>query len=129
MPQWPSAPLTEIAHEGVVLFNLIVAGVLTFILGAIALVLLQRAIVRNMATSGGSRALDAAAPVERPRGAANAPLVLAVDDAAAPTGDAGLAGRILSRMAIAHALAGLAFGILAASVLLLSGMQFFPLRT
>ena len=86
-----------IAHDGVILFNLIVAGVLTLILGAVALLLLQRATLRNMATAAGMRRRDAPPPAERPRRAAAAPLILAVDDTATATPSAGLAGRILTR--------------------------------
>ena len=119
-----------IAHDGVILFNLIVAGVLTLILGAVALLLLQRAILRNMAAAAGMRRIDAPPPAERPRRAAAAPLVLAVDDTATAAPSAGLAGRILTRMLVAHALAGLVFGVLAALLLLpMGGMQLLPLRT
>ncbi len=45
--------LAALALDGAILLNLFVAGVLTLIVGAGALVLLQRAILRNMAATGG----------------------------------------------------------------------------
>src|SRR6266851_5606818 len=118
--------MLEVAHESMILGNLIVAGLLTPVIGVVVVALLQRAMLRNMAASGGSRVLDAFAPGERPRRAADVPLVLAGDNTATAARDAGLAGRILFRMAAAHALAGFAFGLLAALVLLLSGIEFLP---
>ena len=43
------------SHDGAVILNLLVAGILTLIIGAIALVLLQRAILRNMTVTSGQR--------------------------------------------------------------------------
>jgi hypothetical protein len=111
--------------EGTIILSLFAAGVLTLIFGAIALLLLQRAIVRNMRASSGQ---PPAAAAERPRWAATAPLAFAVD-AAAPAGR-GLADRILRRITAAHIVAGLAFAILATLAYLgLKGMEFLPLRT
>src|SRR5262245_12144257 len=112
------------AYEGAVLFMLIVAGVLTCILGVVALMLLRRAIVRFMAAS--SRQPAAALP-ERPRRAATAPLNATIDSGPA---DAGLSDHILLRVAAAHLAAGLAFATPAAVILLtMSGLELFPLRT
>lgn len=112
------------AYDGAVLFSLIVAGVLTCILGVVALVLLRRAILRNMAASSGQ---PAAAPAERPRRAAAAPLTATIDSGPA---DAGLSDHILLRVAAAHLAAGLAFATLAAVILLtMSGLELLPLRT
>jgi hypothetical protein len=41
--------MMEFAHEGAIIFNLLVAGVLTLVLGAIALVLLVIATIVNIA--------------------------------------------------------------------------------
>ena len=121
--------MLETSHEGIIIFNLMVAGVVTLILGAIALVLLQRAILRNMAAARGPGA-QSAMPGERPRRAAGVPLILTVDAPAASASDTSLAGRILSRMVLAHALAGLAFGVIATLLLLpMSGMEHTLLRT
>jgi hypothetical protein len=54
-----------LAHDGIILFNLIVAGVMTLVLGSIALLVLQRAILRNMLATAGPGA--APPPAERPR--------------------------------------------------------------
>src|SRR5262249_41152655 len=87
--------MSDVVNEGAIAFYLILAGVLTFILGGVALVLRQRAILRHMATSAGRAP---AAPAERPRRAATAQLVVEVDRAATAT--PGHAERILRRMAI-----------------------------
>jgi hypothetical protein len=117
--------MSDILNEGAILLSLVIAGVLTFVLGGIALILLQRAIARHMAASGGR---PAATPAERPRRAANAPLVFAVDNAATAT--RGLAERILRRLAAAHVAAGLTFAIIATVMFLLSGgMELLPVRT
>src|SRR5262245_58871740 len=112
------------AYDGAVLLMLIVAGVLTCILGVIALVLLRRAILHNMAASSGQ---PAATLPERPRRAAAAPLSATIDSGPA---DAGLSDRILLRVAAAHLVAGLAFATPAAVILLtMSGLELLPLRT
>jgi hypothetical protein len=112
------------AFDGAVLLVLIVAGVLTCILGVVALVLLRRAILGNMATSSGQ---PAAALPERPRRAGAAPLAAMVDTRPA---DAGLSDHILLRVATAHLAAGLAFATLAAVILMtMSSLELLPLRT
>ena len=75
--------MTETAHEGAIIFDLLAAGVLTLILGAVALLRLQRAIVRNMQATGTLRRLETTPQAVRPRRAADTALTLAVDDAAA----------------------------------------------
>jgi hypothetical protein len=117
--------MTEFAHDGAILFNLLLAGVLTLILGAVALVLLQRAILRNMMRTGGT-AFGPPAD-DHPRRPADPELTF---DSAAATGRGGMAGRLLWHHAVAHTVAGLVFAA-AATVLLFrfSAMEFFPLRT
>ncbi len=65
--------MSNFAHDGAVILYLLVAGVLTLILGAVALVLLQRAIVRNMMKTGGHAFMPPAD--DRPRLAAGAQLI------------------------------------------------------
>ncbi len=116
----------QFAHDGAVILYLLIAGLLTLILGVIALVLLQRAIVRNMMKTGGHEFSPPAD--DRPRRAADAPL--AFHDATAAAGAGGDARRLLWRHAVAHTVAGLAFAIVATIVLFRFGdMEFFPLRT
>jgi hypothetical protein len=116
----------QFAHDGAVILYLLIAGLLTLILGVIALVLLQRAIVRNMMKTGGHEFSPPAD--DRPRRAADAPL--AFHDATATAGARGDARRLLWRHAVAHTVAGLAFAIVATIVLFRFGdMEFFPLRT
>lgn len=117
--------MNEFAHEGAVIFNLLVAGVLTFVLGAIVLVLLQRAILRNMMQAGGAGALAADA---RPRRAADAPLTF---EAIQATNAAGRdSGRLLWRHAIAHSVAGLTFAVVTTIIVFgFAGMEFYPMRT
>jgi len=120
--------MTETAHEGAILFDLLVAGVLTLIVGAIALFRLQRAIVRNMTAAGMSQPIEATPRAERPRRAAGVALSLAVDDVA--TTAPGVTDGILRRIAVAHIAAGSVFAILATALLFkVSGMEFLPLRT
>jgi hypothetical protein len=102
--------MTNFADRGVVAFYLIAAGLLTLVIGMVALTLLRRAIVRNMAGSGTPAA---APPGATPRHAATAPLVLAVDQA---TTGQGPSDPILVRAALAHGIAGLVFAVVAASV-------------
>ena len=71
--------MMEFAHDGAIIFNLLVAGVLTLVLGVVALLLLQRAILRNMMRAGGHAFTPPADA--RPRRTADA--ALAFDDAAA----------------------------------------------
>jgi hypothetical protein len=115
----------EFAHDGAIIFNLLVAGVLTLILGVVALVLLQRAILRNMMRAGGH---GSPAPADdRPRRPADPKLAL---DRATAAGAGSLANRLLWRHAVAHTVAGLAFAAVATVLLFLSSdMEFFPLRT
>jgi hypothetical protein len=116
----------EIAHEGALFFDLLVAGVLTFALGAIAVVLLQRAIRHNMMRIGAATQPSAPA-AQRPRRAAQSRLAF---DVATPAATAEVSGSLLRRHAIAHALAGLAFAVTATLLLLpMSGMALLPLRT
>ena len=103
--------------EGAISFFLIVAGVLTLLVGGIALALLRRALLRNMAASGAPRADDSTTADERMRRAAAVPLVLAIDRAIAGPGT-GPEAPILRRMALAHVAAGLTFGLLAAILML-----------
>jgi hypothetical protein len=112
------------AHPGAILLNFVVAGVLAFIIGGIALMLMQRAIHRNMMTVGGTHPY--LLPDDRPRRAADAPLELALER---PAGG-GRAGHLLWRHVVAHATAGLVFAIVAAILLLrLGGLELLPLRT
>jgi hypothetical protein len=114
------------AHDGAIIFNLLVAGVLTFILGAIALVMLQRAILRNMMRTGGHGFSPPAD--DRPRRPAANPLAFDTAPVAATTRSD--AGRLLWRHGVAHAVAGLAFAAVATVVLFrFADMEFFPLRT
>ena len=116
--------MTEFAHDGAIIFNLLVAGVLTLILGVVALLLLQRAILRNMMRAGGHAFTPPADA--RPRRTADA--ALAFDDAAATGGS--MSNRLLWRHAVAHSLAGLAFAAVATVLLLrFGGMELLPLRT
>ena len=115
----------EFAHEGAIIFNLLVAGVLTLILGAVALVLLQRAILRNMMRAGGHAFMPPADA--RPRRPADPGLAF---DSAAVAGAGSMANRLLWRHAVAHTVAGLVFAALTTVLLFrFSGMEFFPLRT
>lgn len=114
------------AHDGAIIFNLLIAGALTFVLGAVALVMLQRAILRNMMRTGGHGFSPPAD--DRPRRPAASPLAFDTAPTAATT--RGDAGRLLWRHGVAHAVAGLAFAAVATIVLFrFSGMEFFPLRT
>ena len=116
--------MMEFAHDGAIIFNLLVAGVLTLILGVVALLLLQRAILRNMMRAGGHAFTPPAD--ERPRRTADARL--AFDDAAATGGS--MSNRLLWRHAVAHSLAGLAFATVATVLLLrFGGLELLPLRT
>ena len=112
------------AYDGAVLFILIVAGVLTCVLGVVALMLLRRAILHNMGASSGQ---PVGALPEVPRRAAAAPLTAVIDTGQA---DTGLSDHILLRVAAAHLAAGLAYATLAAIILLtMSGLELFPLGT
>src|SRR5688572_23358198 len=116
--------MMEFAHDGAIIFNLLVAGVLTLILGVGALLLLQRAILRNMMRAGG----HAFAPPVDARQRRPADAGLAFDDAAATGGS--MSNRLLWRHAVAHSLAGLAFAAVATVLLLrFGGMELLPLRT
>jgi hypothetical protein len=114
------------AHDGAIIFNLLVAGVLTLILGAIALAMLQRAILRNMMRTGGHAFVPPAD--DRPhRPAASA---LTFDTAPAAKATRGDAGRLLWRHGAAHTVAGLVFATVATVVLFrFADMELLPLRT
>jgi hypothetical protein len=116
----------EFAHDGAIIFNLLIAGMLTLILGAVALVLLQRAILRNMMRTGGDGFTPPAD--DRPRRPAVAALTFNTEPpAAAARGDS---SRLLWRHATAHAIAGLAFAMVATGVVFhFADMEFLPLRT
>ena len=115
----------EFAHDGAIVFNLLVAGVLTLVLGAIALALLQRAILRNMMRTGGSGFVPPAD--ERPRRPADPELAF---DGEPIVAGGSMARRLLWRHAIAHTVAGLAFAAVATVLLLrFGGMELLPLRT
>jgi hypothetical protein len=116
-----------LAIDGAIILNLLVAGVLTFALGGIALVFLQRAMVRNMMRTAG-RPPPLSEEAAQSRRAAARPLTIVREDPAAqqstdPTRP------IMWRMATAHAAAGLAFAVVSTVlVLAMSGMEFYPLR-
>jgi hypothetical protein len=116
--------MMHFAHEGAVLFYLLLAGVLTLILGIAALILLQRAILRNMMrTSGHGLPAD-----DRPRRHAETELAFA--STAATTDKSGAATRLLWRHAAAHIVAGLAFAAVATIVFFQFGdLEYYPLRT
>lgn len=114
--------MPDTTHE-TVLLSLLLAGVVTFVLGVIALTLLRRAIARNMAATGGG---PPATLPDRPRRDADTPLAFAVDTAATAT--TAQADRILRRMLVAHAAAGLVFAIVATLILLpMTGSRLVPL--
>jgi hypothetical protein len=116
----------EIAHAGAIAFNLLVAGLLTFVVGVIALVLMQRAILRHMSAVGPSRPFDVLTS-DGPRQAAPIPLSLSVEKAEAV--DDGPVRTILRRHLIAHTLAGLSYAAMAAPLLLvISGTELVALR-
>ena len=115
----------EFAHDGAIIFNLLVAGVLTLILGAVALVLLQRAILRNMMRAGAHGFVPPAD--DRPRRPAEPGLAF---DSAAVASAGSMANWLLWQHAVAHTVAGLVFAAVSTVLLFLfSGMEFFPLRT
>jgi hypothetical protein len=92
-------------------------------------VLLQRSILRNMAATRGAPGSGGKVP-ERPRKSASVPLSLTPEDPAAAPAASNRTRRALFRIALAHAVAGLAFAIVASLLLLtLSGMELFPVRT
>jgi hypothetical protein len=121
--------MAEANQDGAFLFYLLLGGFLTFVLGVLALVLFRRAVRKNMA---GARAADPPVAASGSRRAATRPLILRVENLSArPSGT----GRVrsersaLARLAAAHAIAGLTFGIVAALLLLvLSGTELLPLR-
>jgi hypothetical protein len=110
--------MSVVVDAGVISFYLILAGLLAFIGSGVALAFFRRAILRNIAESGGGRQHDTAVPADRPRRPADEPLIFAVDRVSTPTPDGGQAGPILRRIALAHATACLIFGALAALLLL-----------
>src|ERR1043166_1064563 len=112
------------AQDGAIVFDLLAAGVLTLVIGAGALILLQRAIKRNMMVTG---VFQRPAEPERPRRASIATLSLAVDEGAAVPG---IADSILRRIMLAHVAAGAVYGNLATIILFrFSDIEFLPLRT
>jgi hypothetical protein len=116
--------MMQFAHEGAILFYLLLAGVLTLILGVTALIVLRRAILRNMMrTSGHGPPSD-----DRPR--RQAQTQLAFDTAMASIGAGDAAMRLLWRHAAAHIVAGLAFAAVATVVFFqFGGLEYLPLRT
>ena len=117
----------EIAHEGAILFNLLVAGLLTLVVGGTALLLMQRAILRHMLAAG-PHSFDGTA-ADEPRRPAPTPLSITVDQTEAGPADSQVR-TILRRHLIAHALAGFVFAATAALLLLpMTGMELLPLRT
>jgi hypothetical protein len=116
-----------VAWDGAIVFNLLIAGVLTLIVGVVALLLLRRAMLRQMAVTAG-RPPPGEDPEGPPRSPAASPLRIEIETP--QTGLADPSRPILGRMAAAHAAAGLAFAA-AATVLILamSGTAFLPLRT
>jgi hypothetical protein len=118
--------MPEANQEGAFLFYLLLGGFLTLVLGMLALVLFRRAVRKNME---GAQAADPPVPASGSRRAATAPLVLRVETFPAQPSGIGPSDRPLRRLAAAHAIAGLAFGIVAAFLLLvLSGTEIAPLR-
>jgi len=113
--------------DGVIILYLLIAAVMTLVIGFAALVLLQRSILRHMAATRGAPG-SGAQLAERSRTSASASLALVAEDpAAAPSARDRTP---LFRVALAHTVAGLAFAIVATFLLLiLSGMELFPVRT
>src|SRR4249919_2345282 len=115
--------------DGAIILYLLIAAVMTLVVGLAALVLLQRSILRNMAATRGAPGSGGKVP-ERPRKSASVPLSLTPEDPAAAPAASNRTRRALFRIALAHAVAGLAFAIVASLLLLtLSGMELFPVRT
>ena len=115
----------EYRHEDAIFLYSLFAGVLTLLLGIAALLLLQRAILRNMMQAGGTGSVPPAD--DRPRRPAHAEL--AFYSAPVAAGGGRTANRLLWRHAVAHTLAGLAFAVAAAVIFLqFGGMEFYPLR-
>jgi hypothetical protein len=119
--------MSQALHQGAVVFYVVWGGLLTFVLAALALAVFRRAVARNMAAAS---AAHAAVIDTGPRRAATAPLTVRIETPQGAVTAAGPSDRALRRLALAHALAGLAFGLVAALLLLLlSGMEIWPLRT
>lgn len=115
--------------DGAIFFYLLVAAVLTLLLGLSALLLLQRSILRNMAAARGAPS-HGGLMLDRERGAAAVPLNLVPEDPGTAPGNNRLTRGILLRLALTHAAAGAVFGIIAALlVLTMAGMELFPIRT
>lgn len=118
--------MSGFAHDGAIIFYLLLAGVLTLVLGATAVVVLQRAILRNMMRVGGSGFVPPAD--DRPRRPADPDLALT--GTASTIAGGGLANRLLRRHAIAHTIAGLAFAVVATVLrFTYAGIEFLPVRT
>lgn len=115
--------------DGAVVLYLLVGGVLTLVVGGLALAAFKRAVARNMKVADWAPANLPSAPVHQPRRAAATPLDIRIVDAGtvSRTGDA--SAQVLRQLAAAHAGAGLVFGITGAVLLLLlGGLEFLPLR-
>jgi hypothetical protein len=103
---------------------------MTLVIGIAALAMLQRSILRHMTATRGPPGSGPMVLPERPRKAASASFALAPEDPATAPSASIRARRALFRLALAHAVAGLAFAIVATVLLLtLSGMELFPVRT
>jgi hypothetical protein len=110
-----------------IVFDLLLAGGLTLVVGFIALVLMQRAILSNIAAVGEDQ-LSGPGPTPEPRRPASSRLTFAVEDATTRRAT-GVDRSILLRLALAHVASGLSFGIIAALLLLhLSDSGLDPLR-
>jgi hypothetical protein len=118
--------MTDANQEGAFLFYLLLGGFLTLVFGILALVLFRRAVRKNMQSALPADPLVATSGLRRP---ASAPLVLRVETLSAQPNGTGPSDWPLGRLAAAHAIAGLSFGIVAALLLLvLSGTEIAPLR-
>src|SRR3954447_9766382 len=115
--------------DGVIILYLLIAAVMTLVIGFAALVLLQRSILRHMAATRGAPGSNAKV-AERFRKSASVSLALAPENPAAAPAASNPTRRALFRVALAHTVAGLAFAMVATFLLLtLSGMELFPVRT
>src|SRR5262245_8049385 len=103
----------EGVQDGAVILNLLIAAVLTLVIGVGALGLRQRSILRHMAATRGTPG-GAAPDPERPRRTPTASLILAAEDPAVAASASPLTSRALFRVALSHAVAGLTFATIAA---------------
>jgi len=117
------------AQEGAFAFYLILGTCLTLLVGLFALMAFRRAVATNMkggVTSPEVISFDQSTSARR---AADAQLAFRVVNARQATSTKGVK-RTIWRIAAAHAAAGLVFGVVAATFLLvLSGTELLPLRT